>query len=75
MRLALRLLTLALLLSIASFTSLVSQVSYASPCTDGCGYGVTRCRQNCPVTGTCEQKCADEFEACMAKCAHPAFEE
>lgn len=77
MRLTLRLLVLALLLCVASFTSMVSRVSKAdeSACTDGCGNGVWRCRANCPVPGTCEAQCATEFDKCMAKCGRPATEE
>jgi hypothetical protein len=43
MRLTLRLLTLALLLGIATFTTLVSPVSHASPCLDGCWRGYEIC--------------------------------
>ena len=73
MRLTLSLLTLAVLLSLAGFTNLVSPVSKASPCTDGCANGYWACRQNCSVNGGCQDTCGAALDACMAGCK-PEFE-
>lgn len=61
MRLTSRLLALALLIGVAAFTNLVSPVSHASPCLDGCwrGYEICMGRPNANQ-GTCatdETKC------------------
>jgi hypothetical protein len=68
MRLGLRLFTLAVLLSAASFTNLLSPVSQASACTDGCGNGNWECRQDCNAHPLCGRDCAAEFDSCLAHC-------
>src|SRR5260370_39329017 len=71
MRLTLRLLTLAVLLTLAGFTNLVSPVSRASPCTDGCANGWRACNDHCYPN--C-QICSDNLSACLDKCGKPEFE-
>lgn len=75
MRLTLRLLTLALLLSVATFTSMLSPVSkadFGSPCTDGCANGYDSCRKDCSQHPACGRDCNAEFNACYNKCGRPA---
>lgn len=43
MRLTSRLIALAVLVVVAAFTNLVSPVSYASPCEDGCWRAYENC--------------------------------
>jgi len=75
MRLTLRLLVLAVLLSVASFTSLLSPVNYASPCTDGCANIYNSCLRDCPPGQNCSGSCGTKFDACMLKCGRPALGE
>ncbi len=74
MRLTLRLLTLAVLLSVASFTGLVSPASKAddggSACTDGCFNGWNSCNSGCgpPAPPICKTNCDTALDTCMGKC-------
>lgn len=73
MRLTLRLLALTVLLSVASFTGLVSPVSKAedsSACTDGCINLYTSCLHDCgnPGTSRCQLACSIADDKCQAKC-------
>ncbi|MDX6443870.1 MAG: hypothetical protein QOH71_944 [Blastocatellia bacterium] len=70
MRLTLRLLALALLLSVASFTSMLSPVSKAddSACTDGCRNGYDSCLRDCPVGQNCSVSCSVKLDTCTSKC-------
>ena len=76
MRLTLRLLTLALLLSVATFTNLVSPVSKASPCTDGCAAGYRGCRTDCAGSNNpgCVAACEAVLNACLDNCGKPNFD-
>ena len=71
MRLTLRLFALFVLLSLAGFTNLVSPVSKASACTDGCNNGYWACRQNC--NGGCAEACYATLTSCLNSCK-PEFE-
>ena len=66
MRLTSRLLVLVLLIAIAAFTNLVTPVSQADACTDGCMTGYSICMGNGNPPN--QQACAEEQRKCLAKC-------
>ncbi len=70
MRLTLRLLTLAVLLSLAGFTNLVTRTSMADdsdPC--GCTAKANACFGRCDARDAgCSQRCTDANIACDSKC-------
>ncbi|MDQ1728830.1 MAG: hypothetical protein QOD33_955 [Pyrinomonadaceae bacterium] len=65
MRLTLRLLVLVLLIGIATFTNLVSPVSHASQCQDGCYRGYEYCMGANPPN---QQYCSDKLTTCLNGC-------
>jgi hypothetical protein len=72
MRLTLRLLTLAVLLSLAGFTNLVSPVSKAdeSTCTDGCDNQYQECLRRCgsPCSPDGHLACDIQSDKCVKNC-------
>jgi hypothetical protein len=66
MRLTFRLLILVLLLVMAAFTMVITPVSQADACTDGCMNGYATCMGNGNPPD--QQKCADDQRKCLAKC-------
>jgi hypothetical protein len=79
MRLTLRLLALALLLSVASFTSLVSPIGRADEgfeligCTAACDNAETQCYLGCGTPGTpayqqCSLGCTTTGLLCRSRC-------
>jgi hypothetical protein len=68
MRLISRLFVLVLLVGIAAFTNLVSPISYASPCEDGCYRGYDFCMGNGKPPN--QGACATALQNCLNKCGN-----
>jgi uncharacterized membrane protein len=76
MRVALRLVILAVLLAVAFVPSRTSRAD-DSACTDGCYNAQQSCIMDCnsgPHPPSCATDCATKFNACINKCNNPAGE-
>lgn len=71
MRVSLRLLVLAILLCVGSFSGLLSPSSKADPCGDGCANGYEACVKTCnsgPHPPSCASDCAVGLSNCLDQC-------